>query len=59
MNIKNDIDNEACNFTNDASLKLKGCYLNYVKENLAEDFPIDIVESNKTKKRIEKIIPLL
>ena len=30
-------------------------YLNYVKENLAEDFPIDIVESNKTKKRIEKI----
>lgn len=29
-------------------------YLNYVKENLAEDFPIDIVESNKTKKRIEK-----
>ena len=27
----------------------------YVKENLAEDFPIDIVESNKTKKRIEKI----
>lgn len=30
-------------------------YLNYVKENLAEDFPIDIVESNKTQKRIEKI----
>lgn len=30
-------------------------YLNYVKENLAEDFPIDIVESDKTKKRIEKI----
>lgn len=30
-------------------------YLNYVKENLVEDFPIDIVESNKTKKRIEKI----
>lgn len=30
-------------------------YLNYVKENLTEDFPIDIVESNKTKKRIEKI----
>ena len=30
-------------------------YLNYVKENLAEDFPIDIVESNKTKERIEKI----
>ena len=30
-------------------------YLNYVKENLAEDFPIDMVESNKTKKRIEKI----
>lgn len=30
-------------------------YLNYVKENLAEDFPIDIVESNKTEKRIEKI----
>lgn len=30
-------------------------YLNYVKEKLAEDFPIDIVESNKTKKRIEKI----
>lgn len=30
-------------------------YLSYVKENLAEDFPIDIVESNKTKKRIEKI----
>lgn len=32
MNIKNDIDNEVCNFTNDASLKLKGCYLNYIKE---------------------------
>ena len=32
MNIKNDIDNEVCNFTNDASLKLKGCYLNYAKE---------------------------
>ena len=30
-------------------------YLNYVKENLAEDFPIDIVESDKTKKRIKKI----
>lgn len=32
MNIKNDIDNEVCNFTNDVSLKLKCCYLNYVKE---------------------------
>lgn len=32
MNIKNDIDNEVCNFTNDTSLKLKGCYLNYAKE---------------------------
>ena len=30
MNIKN--DNEVCNFTNDAPLKLKGCYLNYAKE---------------------------
>lgn len=32
MNIKNDVDNDACNFTNDVSIKLKGCYLNYVKE---------------------------
>ena len=32
MNTKNDIDNEVCNFTNDASIRLKGCCLNYVKE---------------------------
>lgn len=30
-------------------------YMNYIMKNLSEEFPIETVESNKTKKRIEKI----
>ena len=30
-------------------------YVNYIMKNLSEEFPIEIVESHKTKKRIEKI----
>ena len=68
MNIKNEIDYEDCNFTNDVSIKLKCCYLNYIKEynqktlacKIKKDILITRWETSYediTNELIEKTIP--
>lgn len=68
MNIKNEIDNEDYNFVNNVSIKLKCCYLNYVKEHnqkkLACKIKKDILIVRRgmpyediTNELIEKAIP--